>query len=360
MLAFAGMLFRRKDRGGGAAVAEQAEFDEPRRSVDAEFSGSTDELEAEIDRLSAANRAARDAETETRLLTLRHLAGIRMLERNGSPEHPQPDYDALPEAEGLPELRPDDVTPELLRAGILRDGSFLVRGMIQRDRALAFADQIDRGYEARQQHNSGSAPEPGFFEEFVIDERFSTSLARRWIEVGGGLLAVDSPALAFEMLEMFESSGISRLARDYLGEPVGISGQKTTLRKADPGVAGAWHQDGNFMGPVRALNVWVSLSRCGDIAPGLDIVPKRLDELVQAGTDGAVLSYTVTQEGAERAAGNTPIIRPVFEPGDVLFFDDLCLHQTGSDPSMPNSRYAIESWFFGASAFPDDYAPIAV
>jgi hypothetical protein len=40
-------------------------------------------------------------------------------------------------------------------------------------------------------------------------------------------------------------------------------------------------------------------------------------------------------------------------------FDDLMLHQTGSDPSMPNPRYAIESWFFGLSGFPADYVPIA-
>ena len=47
------------------------------------------------------------------------------------------------------------------------------------------------------------------------------------------------------------------------------------------------------------------------------------------------------------------------EAGDVLLFDDLFVHQTGSDPSMPNPRYAIESWFFGASGFPADYAPLA-
>ena len=51
--------------------------------------------------------------------------------------------------------------------------------------------------------------------------------------------------------------------------------------------------------------------------------------------------------------------RPIFDPGDALLFDDLFLHQTGSDPSMPNTRYAIESWFFGPSAYPDEYVPIA-
>jgi hypothetical protein len=27
---------------------------------------------------------------------------------------------------------------------------------------------------------------------------------------------------------------------------------------------------------------------------------------------------------------------------------------------MPKPRYALESWFFGPSAFPNDYSPVAV
>ena len=114
------------------------------------------------------------------------------------------------------------------------------------------------------------------------------------------------------------------------------------------------------MGQVRALNLWLSLSRCGDESPGLDIVPRRLDELVAAQTDEALLDYQVSQKMAEDAAGDKPIVRPIFEPGDALLFDDLFLHKTGSDPSMPKPRYAIENWFFGGSAFPETYAPIAV
>jgi hypothetical protein len=53
-------------------------------------------------------------------------------------------------------------------------------------------------------------------------------------------------------------------------------------------------------------------------------------------------------------------VRPIFEPGDALFFDEMCLHQTASDPSMPNPRFAIENWFFGGSAFPGEFAPVAV
>ena len=72
-----------------------------------------------------------------------------------------------------------------------------------------------------------------------------------------------------------------------------------------------------------------------------------------------MLDIQVSQAKAEEAAGDAPIVRPIFEPGDALFFDELFLHQTASDPSMPNPRYAIENWFFGSSSFPVDYAPVA-
>ena len=89
-------------------------------------------------------------------------------------------------------------------------------------------------------------------------------------------------------------------------------------------------------------------------------MPRRLDGFVTTQTDEAVLSYQVSQRKAEEAAGDTPIVRPVFDPGDALFFDELFLHQTGSDPAMPNPRFAIENWFFGATGFPREFAPLAV
>jgi hypothetical protein len=112
------------------------------------------------------------------------------------------------------------------------------------------------------------------------------------------------------------------------------------------------------MGDVRALNLWLSLSRCGDEAPGLDIVPRRLEHIAIGHVE--MLDVAGARRQAEAAAGDVAIVRPIFEPGDALFFDEMFLHQTGSDPGMPKPRFAIESWFFGASAFPGDYAPIAV
>ncbi len=323
---------------------------------------SESELEQEIAELTTANRGQRSAATELRLLELRHRLGLARLSPNGArPEHPTPDVAALPVVEtGLPELSRDEVTPGLLRAGILRDGCLLVRGLIDRDSALQFAELIDRAFDERERHDSGQPHAADLYDEFTPQPGSGQPIAREWIKMGGGVLAADSPMLAAAMFELFEQAGLPALVRGYLGESALISVEKTTLRKAAPTVPGAWHQDGAFMGDVRALNLWLSLSRCGDESPGLDIVPRRLEQLVSTGTDEAMLNYQVSQRMAEEAAGEKPIIRPIFEPGDALFFDDLFLHQTGSDPSMPKSRFAIENWFFGASAFPTEYSPIAV
>ncbi len=338
---------RRRGRDGGTAVAEPEGFD-----------GGDAELAAEIERLAAENRATPDRETERRLLRLRHVAGTRALAAAGErPEHAAPDAAALPPGPGLPEIPAADLTPGLLRAGMLRDGCLLVRGLVPRADALAFAALIDRSFAERER---GDAGEPGFYEEFEPDPRFPPIAERPWIKEGGGVLAADSPLLAFRMLELFRAAGLPALVEGYLGEPGLFTVQKTTLRRAEPSVPGAWHQDGAFLGDVRALNLWLALSRCGDEAPGLDLVPRRLDGFVTTQTDEAVLSYQVSQRKAEEAAGDTPIVRPVFEPGDALFFDELFLHQTGSDPAMPNPRFAIENWFFGATGFPREFAPLAV
>lgn len=340
----------RRKGGGGTATIELP----PETAID--WDGTTAELRDEIERQDRANRERPDRETERRVLRLRHLAGMRMLdEAAAGADFAAPDTAALPEGRGLPEFRREQLTPGLLRAGILRDGCVLVRGLIDRDAALAFAERIDRAFAESERER----PAERYYEEFVPNIRFNGVFGREWIKDGGGVLAVDSPKVAFDMHELFRAADLQPLVDGYLGEPSLISAHKTTLRKAAPTVPGAWHQDGSFLGDVRSLNLWLSLSRCGDVAPGLDLVPRRLDRLVDRGTDDAMLAIQVSQAKAEEAAGDVGIVRPIFEPGDALFFDELFLHQTASDPSMPNHRYAIENWFFAGSAFPADYAPVA-
>ncbi len=329
-----------------------------------EVAASLEVLRGETKELTDANRTMRDTGVERRLVKLRNLAGIRLLEdaaaTAGAIRFIEPDAAELPPASQLPEISAADLSAGLIRAGVLRDGCLLVRGLIPREAATRFAEQIERSFAARDRHDAGEPHEDRYYAEFPPDPRFGEELARPWIKAGGGVLAVDAPEPNFEMMELFAGAGLPEIVSAYLGEPALTTAQKTTLRKAEPAVPGAWHQDGKFMGPVRALNLWLSLSRCGDVAPGLDLVPTRIDHHVTTQTDEAMLDYAISQRVAEEAAGDKPILRPIFEPGDALFFDELFLHKTGSDPDMSQPRYAIENWFFGGSGFPTEYAPIAV
>jgi hypothetical protein len=345
------MIFRSRKKGGSAtALAELA-------------ARTTEDLLAEIEELTRANQERRDPGLEVALVALRHAAGIKLLEAGiGGAEYPEPAFDRLPDRNGgLAGIPPDQLTPEVVRAGILRDGCLLVRGVLSRDDADHLVEQINAAFDARAALQAGRAADAGYYHEFVPDPRFlGEEGGRDWVAGGGGLWVADSPHLMFEMLACFDRAGLTRVINDYLGERPTISVQKCTLRKVDPDAGHGWHQDGAFMGDVRALNVWLALSRCGDESPGMDIVPKRLDRIVPTGTEGAIFNWSVSPQVAEEAAGETGILRPIFEPGDVLLFDELFLHSTAADPSMRKSRLAIESWFFGGSASPGEYAPLAV
>lgn len=342
------MIFRRRhDRAASSSVAE----------ADSPHDQEAASLLEEIKRLREANgqrpNAARD------LVRLRHKAGVSLV-RAGSPdaEFPAPSG-ALPAAGegGLPELRPEDLTPELLRAAILRDGCALVRGVVDRDRAARLGADAAELFASRQEGNAAEVALQ--YEEFEPEEGYS--LAERAIVTGAGCIwLVDSPTLLSEVFELYEAAGLRELITGYLGGRPVMSVNKSTLRSASAEVSAVdWHQDGAFMGDVRALNVWMSLSDCGERAPGLTMLPRRLDHILTTGTPGAKFDWSVSPTVVEEAAGEAGTIRPVFEPGDVVFFDDMFLHAPWVTPDMPETRYAIESWFFSPSTLPGEYTPLA-
>jgi hypothetical protein len=323
--------------------------------------------------LTVQNRAQRDPQVERRILRLRHLAGIEMIGNgSGTADYPEPGFESLP-GDGLPELSPAEVTPELLRAAVLRNGALLIRGLIDPAEATRMAEKIDLAFEAREAKKAGDQPDPGYYTPFTAEPGFSL-VTRGWVTGASGMWAADSPTVLVDVLDALERAGLRQLATGYLGERPAISVNKCTLRRVPPDVydpdaangseghkkrLSGWHQDGAFLGDVRALNVWLSLSRCGDVAPGLDLVPRRIDHIVPTGTEGAAFDWSVSQDLAEEAAGDAGIQRPIFEPGDVMLFDELFLHATAAEPEMTNNRHAVESWFFGPSAFPEDYVPLA-
>lgn len=357
------MFFRSRRKQKNENEAAIAVEDALPQTLEARQLETEGRLYEAIDLLSAANREVRDLQFEQEIRRLRHVTGVELLKNApDDPRHPQPSATVPPRGEqsGCPEITPEELTPELLRASILDAGCLLVRGLMDEQKALRLAADIDRSFEIRAALGEGERDPDGYYDELVPEDPFWVAeREREWVEEGGGVLAADSPRMLFDMLDAFEGAGLRDVVGGYLGEKPAISLQKCTLRKAVPEVAGGWHQDGRFLGDIRALNVWLSLSRCGDVAPSMDVVPTRLDELVATGGEGAHLDFMNSQENVEMAAGERGITRPIFNPGDALLFDDLFMHKTGSDPTMPNPRYAIESWFFGPSAYPDNYVPLA-
>jgi hypothetical protein len=316
----------------------------------------------EIAHLTATTRANRTAEEARRLVALRNDAFSEFADEPGRAAWPPdlPDVFTNVRAPDVPEIDRDQLSVEAVAAGIVHHGSLLVRGLVPTAELQPLVDDVDRSLGAAQRWLDGAQADETapWFEIFEPRPPFSVGLSRRFVVEGGGVLAADAPLAMCRIIDVFEAAGLRRVLTDYLGERPALSAKKTTLRRVPPDSGSDWHQDGAFLGrDVRSVNVWVALSDCGVEAPGLDIVPKRLD-LVDTGTEGAIFDWSVGRPVVERAAAPEGITRPVFCAGDALLFDDRNLHATACSPSMTKDRYAIEAWFFAPSAYPTDQVPV--
>ena len=326
----------------------------------AEELAQTGRVHEAITALTIANRAHRETEIEVRLVELRHAAAALLKPSKGSRAWPPKTRDRFRGVIDPPEITAGELTPEVLRSGIFRHGCILVRGLVPHARVEELIDDIERSFAAHDSHvvdpsSLGRSPwcvpfEPG--PGYIIP--------REWGRAGGGVLAVDSPRTLFDIIETFDQVGIRNLVTGFLGEAPVMLAKKWTLRRARAEESYAvWHQDGAFMGrDIRSIDVWLSLSHCGVDAPGLDFVPRRLDEIVEHGTDGARFEWCVADEVAA-AVAHGQIASPVFEPGDALLFDHMLLHRTALRPGMTRDRYAIEAWFAAPSSYPGDQIAIA-
>jgi hypothetical protein len=247
----------------------------------------------------------------------------------------------------------------LLRGAVLRDGCLLVRGLVEPSEARTLAADVERAFDAREAHAAGSRRDDGLYEEFAPDPGFRPLQMERAYVASVGVWTADSPRLAARVFGLLELAGIRELLSDYFGEDPVLTVNKCTLRVGEPGTPGPWHQDGAFLGDVRTLNIWLALTRCGERAPSLDVVPQRIDRVLETGTEGAMHDWSVSPHIAENSGDRARPVRLHFDPGDALLFDELCVHRPGSDPTMPETRYAAETWFFSPSRVPDGYTPLA-
>jgi hypothetical protein len=324
-------------------------------------------LEA-VHALTQANRQRSDPDVERRLVRLRHEA-FAEVDRSFDPNARPPVAMGEPKAAAPPVVDAGELTSDLLRSAILDHGSLHVRRAIDETHADRLVEGINRALAAAESFGSGADVEETspWFEPFKAHSSYPKVMNRQlgnrrtWVRDSGGVWAADSPRMLFELFETLEDFGLRQVIASYLGERPALAVDKCTLRRVGLDTSTDWHQDGAFLGGgIRTVNMWLSLSHCGRDAPGLDIVPARLDRIVETGTEGAKFSWSVGPGVVERVSASAPVDRPIFEPGDVLFFDDLFLHRTAIDPAMRRERYAIESWFFAPSAYPEKYVPLMV
>jgi hypothetical protein len=303
-----------------------------------------------IELLTAASKKRRDARLDQRLVDVRFDAFRNTEWGNDRPSVPDACADLFPGA-GIPEITVGELNVERVRSGILNHGCLLVRGFAPRDRVDLLVGDIDRALAAYDEW-AGGADLATTAPWFVPFPQEPGPVERKFRRVVGSVLAVDCPPALFDVIETFEDAGVGRLVGEYFGEPPALLAKKWTLRRVSHEAGQSdWHQDGAFMGgDIRSLNVWLALSHCGDDAPGLDIVARRLDGVVQTGSHGAHLTWTVGPRLVEEVADGS-VTRPIFEPGDALIFDHLNLHRTAVDAGMTRDRHAIEAWFLAPSTY---------
>lgn len=263
----------------------------------------------------------------------------------------------------IPEYTPDQLDAATYRQAMSQHGFMLVRGLVTEEQAALIRTAIDRTLAAFDDDPSMADDRARWFTPFrPLDEYGSLGVRRKFMRDAGSVWAVDSPKMFHDVLALFDRVGVRALVEEILGERPAMSANKFNLRRVPPGIPTNWHQDGSFLGEdTRSVNLWLSLSACGTDAPGLDIVPRRLEEVVPTGTDDAMFDWSVSQAVVDDVAGGPDrIVAPEFAPGDALLFDHLLLHRTSITDAMRFDRYAIESWFFSPSTFPEGQIPVLV
>ena len=316
---------------------------------------------AAVELLTQANRRHADPRVEAMLVQARHRAFAELPQVRTDEPWPAPVPDVFADVAGIPEIAAADLTAARLGAGLQHHGSLLVRGLVDPEVCGAVAAEIARAFEDAEAASEGTAAtgSTAAYVPFEPSEGYDFGFIERQFFRFGAVLAVEAPHALFMVVDALGRSGVTDVIGDYFGEPPALSAKKTSLRRAEPGAQTEWHQDGAFLGDgTHTVNVWTALTPCGTDAPSVDVFARPFDDIVATGTDDARYGWSVSAEQAERA-GAEHVVRPVFEAGDALLFNQLTLHRTGVSPEMTRDRYAVEAWFFAPSTYPHEQVPIA-
>jgi ectoine hydroxylase-related dioxygenase (phytanoyl-CoA dioxygenase family) len=267
-------------------------------------------------------------------------------------------------AGSVPEIPAEDFDADSLRSAIAKHGALIVRNVFSQqslDGMIDTANQVIDACESPTTDHDTYYDPPSNLRTIMPNKDRELGNTRNFHRESGSAMCVEAPSVAEELLKFYEAHGLKEVLAEYLGEPPCLTAKKWVLRRSKLPVAEAgWHQDGAFMGTnINSINMWLPLTHCGGEtgAPGMDVVPQRLNRIASA--EGAQFNWSVSDSFVgDRFAANRPLA-PEFNPGDAFFFDHFYLHRTQYRTDFTRLRYAIETWFFGASSFPKNQIPLA-
>lgn len=314
--------------------------------------------------LEARDIASDKAALEGRIEAYRDISPV---------EHPSliidPQGDVPVNATGtVPEIPAGELTADRLKEALANDGALLVRNMFPvevTETLTAAIDEVLAAADSPREIKSKLANTyfnpPDNLVSIMPEKQMELAALRLFNHTAGAVMCAEAPCIAEALLQLYEEHGLKELITQYLGEPPVLSVKKWMLRRSELPVAeGGWHQDGAFMGrDINTINMWLPLTYCGGDtgAPGMDLVPLRLNDVASA--QGAAFDWSVANDHVNKRFEENRPVAPVFNAGDVFFFDHLYLHRTQFRQDFNRLRYAIETWFFGSSSFSKSQIPVA-
>lgn len=318
---------------------------------------------------AVADASPTPADAEAAALQARYVAW-RELNPQGRADWPPQAEDVFGESVAIPDLPAADLNDATLTAALRTKGGVVVRGLITDSKAAELRGYVDKALGLLNDQRSGKpidSDEGGqaAWRRELRDPDTDQLLGVRWRADNalfpGESSVGDSPHIAEKLVKMYRDVGLTQMIGSYLGEQPAVSLEKWTLRCVPPPTNTSWHQDGAFLGgETRTVNVWIALTDCGVDASGLDIVPMKFDDIVETGTGGAFFRWDVGKDVVAGILGEQEVFTPVFKAGDAFIFDQFVLHRTGVKEGLTKDRYALETWFFAPSHFPQDYHGILI
>lgn len=159
------------------------------------------------------------------------------------------------------------------------------------------------------------------------------------------------------VLSVFASSLVLPIVVDAFSGPATCNVEQSWLRRQyapvnrpDHCFAHQWHQDGALRRttetvPLDMATCWCPLVDCGSSAPGIELVARRWDRLLDIGDlDNRVLREAISPSKFQK---------PEMQAGDVLILLGDALHRTHATSTMTSDRTSIELRLFPQNAIPE-------